>query len=347
MTAPSRRLIAVSVLASLALSIGAVARAGDDEPDAGGLAAGDRFSAKISFSNSWEEVAIFIPEEARAKGAIDAAALQAMRDEALIRAAPLAQDPLFVDMILNVEVADDGMLEVRPDIERVHYFDDRGRKWTLEPRKAETRARAEKLVADLAFAWRRDFRSRLEREMLEEQLHGAAVALLQGASFRARVPRDGDPSFEGLDEAVDAAVPGSFPAVLKDGIRWFFAEALLRTIAPNPTVPIRKGASFEARGIPFEVIGAGKKKGRPVVAIEGRCHRPAVGVSSREQIVFLLEAGGLVLESKSAVLHETIDGESNRFGTVRWESALTDWRPAKKSSKKPERPRPKTSNRGD
>ncbi len=299
----------------------------------GALAAGDHFSVEINYSNSWEEVAILVPGRARPQRRLDAAALAQMRAEAFASAVPIAEDPLFVDMILHAKVLEGGVLQVKPEMTRVHYHDDRGRRWTIDPKKADARELAEKLVDDLSFAWRRDFRSRLEREMLEEQLLGAALVLLDGAEFEVQLDRGEDPIVKGLDKAMSQNVPDSFPSVLRDSVNWFFREAVTRISAPTSGKSpgeVTRGAKFVSGGMPFKVVKTGKKWGQKVVVVEGYVHRIKVGVSTREHAVYFPNTG-LVLEGQVTTFHETVGGASNRFGSVKWASRLLELKRGHKS----------------
>ncbi|MEM7262372.1 MAG: hypothetical protein AAF488_10320, partial [Planctomycetota bacterium] len=115
-----------------------------------GLEPGDRFSIEINFSNSWEEVAILVPRRAGEQRRITGDSLEEMRANALEAVTPIAQDPLFVDMILHGHVLESGGLELSPEISRVHYFDDRNRRWTIAPKKKGAKEQAEQLVDDVS-----------------------------------------------------------------------------------------------------------------------------------------------------------------------------------------------------
>ena len=73
-----------------------------------GLNEGDRFTTHITYSNSWEEVALMIPEEALRNRNVDAAAREEMWARAAEFAGPLAADPLFVDLQLHAQVTAPG-----------------------------------------------------------------------------------------------------------------------------------------------------------------------------------------------------------------------------------------------
>lgn len=314
----------MSIRTSVALLFGLLAWAPTAVCADGPLAVGDQFSMEINFSNSWEEVALLIPPRARDRRRVDAISLEQMRANAFAASQPLAKDPLFVDMVLHARVLPGGVLQVRPDVARVHYFDDRGRRWTIKPKEHDAKDRAEKLVDGLSLAWRRDFRSRLEREMLEEQLLGAALVLLHDASFQVETGEGGDPILRELDKAMNKKLPSSFPAVLRESVEWYFREAVNLISAPRSNKnadELRRGTEFKSGGIPFKVVKSGKKRGQRVVAVEGYAHNSTVGVSTREHAVFIPETG-LVLEGRVTTFHETVDGASNRFGSVKWTSRL-------------------------
>jgi hypothetical protein len=316
-----------SATAILARSLLALAPAAG-APREAGLQAGDAFTVSVKYSNVWNELALAVKGPPGTIpvgiGSLNASVVASDR----IQASRIGADPLFVDMSLHVEARGAGRFAITPRVAGVRYFDDRSRRWSFEPAARGSNEAAEKIIKDVSAQWRTLFPTGLETEMLEEQLLGAAICLLSGEAFEASFSSwDADPELCSLDEAIRRKLPRDFPVALHKSVAWFFREAMARVIARAPD-DLRRNVGFDARGVPYTVKDVRVSNGRPVAETTGQMHWTSTGAFFKESSV-VDQLTGVVIESKSITTHDVLRGHDARFGAVRWETKLIDFKPAK------------------
>jgi len=340
-----------------------------------GIQPGDSFVLELKFSDTWEaaQVTVETGETAgsglgppgRPPRPLTPADLQRIRNAARspitlsrragedgpprvtlgpsVRSIPISKDPLFVDATWRGEFLPEGRLCLTSRIARVHYFDDRGRTWTLEPQKggaaerARTADRARAIVKENAGRWNPELSDRLEREMLEEQLLGAAIALLHEAPLEAALAERGKPaSFVDLDDVFRAKLPTEFPERLLDRVRRFYGETLLRVVTPAALPPeeLRDGATFEKGGVSFKVEKVFRVKEDVRVRVSGSGGDAGTGRAMRQSIVFDARTG-MVIETESIFVRDTEVNSSWWVGSERWKTKLLAVKKAPKESKAP------------
>ena len=294
------------------------------------LRPGDRFTAKVRYSNVWNEIALSF------KGPVSdqpirpsdlTSARASLQAASRVEARPIGQDPLFVDMTLSVEVRDGGRLGVTPQISEVRYFDDRNRRWTIQPGARGAREQTERLIKDISGEWRRFLPTSLETEMLEEQLVGAALCLLSGKTVdMALEPASPDPLLPGFEDLLRSELPEALPLAIHKSVAWFFRESIARIVRRTPE-SASKGSKFEERGVDCEVGRVQSIKGRSTASITGQAYFASCGASFKETLL-VDQASGIALEGKAITIRDALRGRDARFGAVRWETKLTDFKPA-------------------
>ncbi len=339
----------VSVVPGVAVLAEETSRAAPVRPT---LRPGDRFTVDLKYSNAWEVASVHVDGRSWPGAPLTPAELAAFRKspsgtklrkgpsettatEPAMQPVPRAEDPLFVDMNLRCEANTDRTLTIVPAVSRVRYFDDRGRDWTISGAKRGSRVRAEAIIESTSSAWSPSLRDELEREMLEEQLLGAAVVLLNDVEIRISLDSStGQPAFVDLATLLDRALPARYPKDLRPRIERFFQDALARVVsvpASRDLSRVRRGANFAVDGVTYDILEVKATRGRVRVRAAGSTKPDASGRRLREVIVFDARTG-VVLEATSAVVQNDYKAGAARFGFMRWQTRLKSFRRGPKRS---------------
>ena len=306
------------------------------------LAAGDRFVMALTYSNVWEVSDFTTGVAGGPRGPLSREELESLSRGLVdpsstpeLRRIPRAEDPLIVNFQLNGTVTKPGELNVVPRFAKVKYFDGSGRAWSLNPNARRDRAKAEKIVRRLSPQWRADLEDELEREMLEEQLLGAALALLHDAEVNVTLERlDAAPAFPKLGELLDVRLPEVFPSALRQKVVTFLRQAIEQAITPAAAdlAQLRRGREFQAGALTYKVGAVTTAKDGYRVRAEGWVERDDEGRRRSDRLVF--DAGtGLVIEGTSTIAQDHLEGNTMRIGVVRWHSKLKSLNRAAKSRK--------------
>ncbi len=238
-----------------------------------------------------------------------------------------SRDPLFVTMRLHGEVRDHQRSVVRIEVVQVHYTDSRGTRWTLRP--AHERARKVAIEKATALLDRLPGASRVDQqvEMLEEQLLGLAIVLLEQGTFETDLaPLAGKPALAGFARLLDARLPARCTREVRHEVERFFEEAVARIRAPQP-VRWAPGQRFDECGIHYKVDRVFTRKGRPTARLFGKCYDAWTGFGCKD-LATVDVTTGLVLQRNFFRHRDTNRSGKVLFGARRWRLTLTRFRPA-------------------
>jgi len=305
-----------------------------------GLGPGDSFALELKYSNDWEAADIQLDNPQGHGRPLTPAQLKAIRENPRggtrlarpeLRFVPRGNDPLVIEVVLRGAITDGRRLVIVPAISLVHYFDDRGRDWTLSPSKEDVEPRATEIIRRAASTWTPDLADTLEKEMLEEQLLGAGVALLHDVNLEAAVdPETGDGSFPEMERLVAGRLPREFPEALRGRVGDFWKETLARTLAPPATweAKLAVGRAFEARGISYKVEKLQRLKDSVSVRLTGSRPKDAGGRTYRENTLCEPRTG-LIIESSGISVRDSQSGPTTWVGATRWSAKLLAFKKAK------------------
>ncbi len=230
------------------------------------------------------------------------------------------RDPLSIDLKLLGEVKGEGRMVLALDVARVHYWNSRGAEWTIAPKKEGELTRAENMALALVADWKTLTFGSMEFEMVEEQLLGLAIAILDGEKLEAEFGSSEAPircrDFDAIDGPLDRKLGGVFPTATFHLMTTFLNDAASRILGPKPEGPIR-GSRFERRGIPYSLAGAIRPGGRPAMKVFGKTYQASTGVGVKDWVTFDV-ATGLVFERDYHNFRDSRRGNTVRFGLARW-----------------------------
>ncbi len=338
-----------TLLLVLVGSMASVVSAQRPAPREMGLVPGDSFTARVRYSNSWGESTVIVqpasgPASPRtpsapvpAGGSLPAAGQAAAASAASsggtvrlvprIEAVPLGNDPLFVDLKLEVKVLEEGRYSLKPVVDSVHYFDDRGRRWTIQLKEPLAREKALKLVKELSIALKGTTPSGLEAQMIEEQLVGASIVLLNGSTLEALAPGwRSEPQLPGIEEVLRDSLPEELRKSVRDTVTRFFLDAASRAV-PRAPAGIQAGAKHEVGGVSFTAEKIRHPKGGSQALLVGASSDPGVGTLVKERF-WADRVTGLPVEGSSLRLRENLTGNNHRYDAVKWETKIELFTPA-------------------
>jgi len=245
-----------------------------------------------------------------------------------VRRVPNASDPLFVDFVVDGYVTAADRLTLTPRVSRVRYFDDRGRDWTILPRRKQAPAAAIAILKRVTAAWRADLDDIYEKEMLEEQFVGATMVLLHKTPLEVAIA-DGRATAK-LDE-IDRVLADIVPEEASRGLRQvtvrFCRDAIAKVVVPvTYTLPdLRKGKKLTTDGRSYDVekVVAGKR--RASVRVSRHTQPDEAGTRISETLTFDARTG-VVLEATSFAIVDSMRASVAKVGYTRWKTELKKYR---------------------
>lgn len=311
------------------------------------LSPGDSFVFDVKFSNAWEAARVEfyspgygrtgrgeLPRPPQPKGRVVApeGRTSAPRPELRLVPIPIPQvsDPLFAEFKLEGSVAEEKSIFVKLNVSRVHYFDNRGREWTIQPAEEGAKARAAEILKRAASSWREDLSDWPEKEMLEEQVVGAALALLHEAELQLE-PAGADGrrlEFRGLSDLLDERLPRSLEKALRSKVAALLSDIARRAFSPVLPEELLARREFERDGVSYRTEGMRRAADSPVRFTSeraddgsGRRLRETLSIDPRTR---------LVLEGSSIAIRDSLRDRDAWVGFERWSMKLVQFKARRK-----------------